>query len=68
MPLKLATIFNRPRQATPPLDSLATPNTRKRQYNYHELHYHGLQGSLQASSSQASCPIKRACPNLVQSS
>ena len=30
MPPKLAAIFNRARQETPPLGSLSTPNTRKR--------------------------------------
>ena len=66
MPPKLAT--NRLRQATPPPNSPATPNTQKRQRNYYELYYYSLQGSLQASSSQARRPTKRTCLNLGQSS
>ena len=71
MPPKLAAIFNRARQETPlgpPLESPSTPNTRKRHRNYHELHYYGLQGSPQASLSQASRPTKRARPNTSRSS
>jgi hypothetical protein len=68
MPPKLTAIFSRARQETPPPGSPSTPNTRKRQRNYHDLYHHGLQGSPHASLSQASRPTKRARLNTSRSS
>jgi hypothetical protein len=60
MPPKIADVFNPPRQATPPVQLLGTPNTRKRRQNYYNLHNYGLQESSQASSSQTEPIFKRS--------
>jgi hypothetical protein len=65
MPPKLAAVFNSPTQATPLVQLPETPNTRKRQQNYYNLHNFGLQGSSQALSSQTEPTAKRSRLNPV---